>query len=118
MDAQRSAPNGEVCPCCEKPDCEAHRSHVRMLEQRIAVLEEQNTRLAQSANAFGNLAERLSERLGERRQRGADRRERDRACPDRRARHPGGQGAGQGVPHLDGSELSSTQPESNENTTT
>ncbi len=57
-------PDDEACPCCRRPDCD-HRSHVLMLEHRIAELAEDKARLIASAEAFGELADRLNERLRE-----------------------------------------------------
>ena len=54
----------EACPCCGRRDCD-HRPHVFMLEQRITALEEDNARLVASAQAFGELAAQLNERLRE-----------------------------------------------------
>jgi len=82
MDAHKRA-LAEVCPC-ERPDCQTLRSQMPRLELRISELEEENARLAASANSFGDLADRLNARLRERRSRGADRRERYRRSPDRR----------------------------------
>jgi len=90
MDALEPASGGAVCPCCAKQDCEAYRSHVQLLEQRIAALEEENAQLSLSANTFGDLAERLNERLRDKRHTGVDRRESYRPSPDRRSRTANG----------------------------
>ena len=54
------------------------------LKSRIAELESENAHLRESANAFGELAERLNYELREERRRNAERRTMYRGSPDRR----------------------------------
>ena len=53
----------EVCPCCRRPGCQAYRALILTFAQRLAALEEVNASLAASATMFGDLAERLNERI-------------------------------------------------------
>jgi hypothetical protein len=56
-------------------------------KDELEALREENRALRDASTSFGDLAERLSERLGqERRQNTADRRRVERGSPDRRVR--------------------------------
>jgi hypothetical protein len=60
---------------------------LKQCHEEVHRLETENKRLRQSAEAFGQLAERLNgELIAERRQRTGDRRLTARGSPDRRAR--------------------------------
>lgn len=65
---------------------EGQRREISRLKSRIAELETENALLRASAIAFGELAERLNERIRQNRRRGADRRKQPRASADRRER--------------------------------
>jgi hypothetical protein len=53
----------QACPCCNEANCHAFRFRLDALERRIAELDSLNQHVSASAEAFGRLADRLSERL-------------------------------------------------------
>lgn len=65
---------------------EAQQREIRQLKKRIAELETENSLLRASAIAFGELAERLNDRVRRDRRSGLDRRHQPRATRDRRVR--------------------------------
>ena len=72
------------CSHCGMID-ERRDREVRRLTERVAELEAENRLLESSARAFGELAERLNQRIRFDRRGGLDRRRVERSTPDRRA---------------------------------
>jgi hypothetical protein len=65
-------------------EVEAQQREIRQLKKRIAELETENSLLRASAIAFGELAERLNDRIRRDRRSGVDRRREGRTTADRR----------------------------------
>jgi hypothetical protein len=78
---------GSPCSHCGRVD-ERHEYEIGRLMRRIAQLESENALLESSAKAFGELAERLNERIRPDRRSGLDRRKHPRTTPDRRVWKP------------------------------
>ena len=72
-----------ACSHCGRID-ERHDHEIKRFMRRIAELESINALLESSARAFGELAERLNQRVRSDRRSGVERRNHQRTTPDRR----------------------------------